>query len=299
MLKPNASRRDFVFVLCAAISWGTTGVASQAIYASSATNPLSLAALRLAIATPLFLFASWRLLGWRLWQIKPRHLSIMLLMGGLQALYQASFFAAIPYTGVTVATLLALCVAPVLVALFSAIVMHERLKPIVLLALIGALAGTILLVLGRVQPTGHEQVSWPGVILALISASGYASLILCGRFISTSYHPLQINTVAFGTGTLLLLCLTPFTGLVLTYPTWDWLLFLYLGAIPTALAYTLFQAGLRSLSATITSIVTLCEPCTAALLAWILFHEALSPSGLLGAVLLPGSMIVILLLGGK
>jgi len=39
----------------------------------------------------------------------------------------------------------------------------------------------------------------------------------------------------------------------------------------------------------------MCEPLTAALLAWILFREELGPIGLLGAGLLLGAMAVILL----
>jgi DME family drug/metabolite transporter len=69
---------------------------------------------------------------------------------------------------------------------------------------------------------------------------------------------------------------------------------LYLGIIPTALGYGLFQVGIRSLSATLASIVTMCEPLTAALLAWLLFHEALGPAGLLGTGLLLGAMAIII-----
>jgi len=52
---------------------------------------------------------------------------------------------------------------------------------------------------------------------------------------------------------------------------------------------------MRSLSATIVSIVTLCEPLAAAVLAWILFHEQLGLPGLLGAALLLAAMALILL----
>jgi drug/metabolite transporter, DME family len=43
------------------------------------------------------------------------------------------------------------------------------------------------------------------------------------------------------------------------------------------------------------SIVTICEPLTAALLAWILFHEELGPFGLPGAGLLLGAIAIIML----
>jgi DME family drug/metabolite transporter len=136
-------------------------------------------------------------------------------------------------------------------------------------------------------------------LLAFLAAGGYAGFILCGRLLTSRYHPLHVNSVAFGTGALLLLFLALPTRLVVVYSGWDWLILLYLGCIPTALAYGLFQVGMRSLSATVVSIVTLCEPLTAALLAWILFHEQLGLLGLLGAALLLGAMASILLRPAK
>jgi DME family drug/metabolite transporter len=297
MFSQKTSTRDFLLIACASISWGTVGIANQAIYAHSATNALSLAFLRLAIAAPLFVLAGLRLLrlpGRRRFQIKRRDLSLMLLMGGLQALYQASYSAAIPYAGVTVSTLIALCAAPVIVALFSAFIARERLTLAILIALVGALGGTILLVAARAHPSAGN-ISLPGVALAFLSACGYAGFILCGRRLTGDYHPLHVNAVAFGTGALLLFFFAASTKLVIVYPLWGWFLLLYLGCVPTALAYGLFQVGMRSLSATVISIVTLLEPLTAAVLAWIFFQEQLNALGLLGAGLLLGSMVMILL----
>jgi DME family drug/metabolite transporter len=293
MSSRHTSRRDFLFVVCASISWGTTGIANQTIYAHSVTNGLSLAFLRLALATPLFMLASWKLVGRSFWQIKYRDLSVMLLMGALQAMSQAGYSTAIPYAGVTISTLIAICVAPVIVACSSVFITRERLTSVTLVALISALSGTVLLVLAR-SHTGEGSVSLPGILFALLSACGYAGFILCGRLLIGSYHPLCINTVAFTTGALLLLCLASSTRLVITYPAWEWAILLYLGCVPTALAYGLFQVGIRSLSATVTSIVTLCEPLTAALLAWLLFGEKLNLYGLLGAGLLLGAMTILL-----
>jgi drug/metabolite transporter, DME family len=298
MISRNTTRRDFLFIVAASISWGTVGVANRLLYAHSATNALSLACLRLAIAAPLFLFASLLLPARRPFQVKPRDLALMLLMGVLQALYQASYSAAISYAGVTVSTLIALCVAPVLVALFSTLLLRERLSAATLLALVGALGGTILLVVARAHP-GENSVSLLGVGLAFISACGYAGFILSGQRLTGHYHPLHVNTVAFATGALLLLFLALPTGLVVTYAAGDWLILLYLGCVPTTLAYGLFQIGMRSLTATVVSIVTLLEALTAALLAWLLFHEELGPLGLLGAVLLLGAMVLILLFPTK
>jgi drug/metabolite transporter, DME family len=295
MISHNTDRRDFLLIVCASISWGTVGIANQAIYAHVTTNALSLAFLRLAIAAPLFFLARWIFPDQRSLPIKHRDKAVMMVMGGLQALYQSCYSAAIPYAGVTVSTLIALCAAPVIVALVSALIIRKPLPPITLIALASALGGTILLVATPSHLIGKTSVSLAGVLLAFLAACGYAGFILCGRLLTDRCHPLQVNSIAFGTGALLLFLFALPTGLVVAYPARDWLILLYLGCIPTALAYGLFQVGMRSLSATVVSIVTLFEPLTAAFLAWILFGEKLGPLGLLGAIFLVGAMALILL----
>src|SRR5581483_5572877 len=99
------------------------------------------------------------------------------------------------------------------------LVAREGLTLATIIALISAVGGTILLLLARSHP-GVENVSWPGILLALLAAGGYAGFILCGRFVSGNYDPLHVNTVAFGVGALCLLLLGPSTGLVLAYPVW-------------------------------------------------------------------------------
>jgi len=285
--------RDFLFLVCASISWGTVGVVNRIIDTYSTTNALSLAFFRLIIAALIFLLVSWKSFGIRLFRLKRRAFGVVIVMGTTQALYQACYSAAIPRAGVTISTLVALCAAPVIVALLSPLITREHLTPSILVALVGTLAGTVLLV---ATPThiGISGVSFFGVFVAFLAAWGYALFVLCGRLLSSSYHPLQINTLAFTIGALILLFLSPSTGLKLAYPVWIWLLILYLGCIPTALAYGLFQIGIRSLTATVASIITLVEPLTAAILAWIVFREQLSLLGLFGAVLLLASMGLIL-----
>lgn len=298
MFSQHSSRRDFLFIVCASVSWGTVGVANQILYGYGATNALSLTFLRLAIATPLFFLAGLISLGRRLFHIKRRDLRTMMLMGCMLALSQACYVAAISSAGVSVSTLIAICTAPVLIALLSALVTRERLTPMTFIALVTALSGTALLVATR-SHADRGTVSLSGTLFAFLSACGYAGFVFCGRLLTSSYHPLQISSVSFGTGALLLLVCAPSTRLVITYPAGGWLMLLYLGCVPTALGYGFFQVGIRSMSATVASIVTMCEPLTAAVLAWILFREALGPFGLLGAGFLLGAMTIIMLLPKK
>jgi DME family drug/metabolite transporter len=121
---------------------------------------------------------------------------------------------------------------------------------------------------------------------------------LSGRAVARRYHPLQINTIAFAAGALALLPVAALTGFVVTYPPMGWALLLYLGLIPSALAYGLFLTGMRSTPATVASVLTLVEPLTATILAAILFGERLGALGLLGGALLLGAILVLALKSG-
>lgn len=284
------SRRGLLLIVLAAVLWGTVGVATKTIFRLSDTNPLSIGFFRLAFAVPVLLAACWRALGRRMFGIAPRDLGLMLLMGTLMALYQVCYFASIERVGVAIAVLVTLCTAPVMIALLSALLLRERLTGSVLLALVCALAGTAMLIWVGPDTSGARKDTLAGVLLALGSAFGYTVLTLCSRALAGRYHPLQPITIGFAAGALLLLPFALATGFVFSYPAGSWALLLYLGLVPTALAYVLFLSGIRRITATVASIVTLVEPLTSTMLAWLLFGEQLGPLGVFGAALLLGAI---------
>src|SRR6478735_7003733 len=108
-----------------------------------------------------------------MFRITRRDLGIMLLMGAFMAFYQVCYFAAIARVGVAVAVLVTLCTAPVLIAVMAAVFLRERLTSMVLLALVCALAGTVMLVWVRPGAVGPQHETIVGVLLALASALGY------------------------------------------------------------------------------------------------------------------------------
>jgi DME family drug/metabolite transporter len=292
ILYAHGERRGLVLIACAALLWGTVGVCTRALYELSATNALSIGFFRLGLAAVALVagcLATFRRAPWRM---APRDTALAALIGAMLALYQACFFTAIGYAGVAISTLVTLCTAPVLAALLAVAVARERLKPAVLLALLLALAGTWLLV-GLGPGTAMPDGVLIGVLFALGSALGYASMAVCGRLMSGGARPLQINAVAFSTGALLLLLLAVPTGFVASYPLAGWTLLLYLGLVPTALGYVLFLRGIASTSATAATVITLLEPLVATLLAALLFGERLGALGLLGGLLLLGALVVL------
>ncbi|HKD77778.1 MAG TPA: DMT family transporter, partial [Ktedonobacterales bacterium] len=182
-------------IMLAAMLWGTVGVSTQTLYHLSATNPLSVGFFRLAIAVPALGLGCSVVLGRRSLRIAGRDLARFALMGLTLAQYQACFFAAIVRVGVAVATLITLCLAPVIVAVLSAVLLRERPTRRALVALACALAG-IACVVGRGTVSSQMGADLWGTLLACGSALGYAVMALTGRSIARRHHPLQINAVA-------------------------------------------------------------------------------------------------------
>jgi drug/metabolite transporter, DME family len=283
-LLPRAKRGGLGLIAGAALLWGTVGVTTQSLYQLSATNAFSIGFFRLALAAPLLLLTCAMLYG-RTWRLRARDVGVAALLGALMAVYQVAYFTAIRYAGVTIAVLVTLCTAPVIAALLGGLLLREHMSRQVALALVGALLGTGLLV--GVRPEGTQDSGLVvGVLFALASALGYASITICGRLLSPQARPLEVNAVAFSAGALLLLVGTLPVGLVTSYRPLSWGLLLYMGLVPTALAYMLFLAGMRRTTATVATLITLLEPLTGALLAWALLGERLAPLSLVGAALL-------------
>ena len=217
----------------------------------------------------------------------------MLLAGAALGMSQACYFAAISRVGVAIATLVTICTAPVLVCLFSAALLRERLTRAVVGSLACALIGTVLLIgVGRRDSSLQASAALGGIALALAAAFGFAGFILVSRLLANRYHPLLSITIAVGIGAVLLLAVSAImTGITVSYPWSVWALFLYLGLVPTALGYALFYMGVQHTTASEASIASLVEPLTATGLALMIFGEQLGALGLLGATLLIGAIV--------
>jgi DME family drug/metabolite transporter len=99
--------------------------------------------------------------------------------------------------------------------------------------------------------------------------------------------------MAFSAAALGLLPLGLATGQALTFEPEGWARLVYMGLVPTALAYWLFARGLRTTPATTASLLTLIEPLTATVLAVLLFGEHLTVNILGGGALLIGAVVVL------
>jgi DME family drug/metabolite transporter len=125
-----------------------------------------------------------------------------------------------------------------------------------------------------------------GIIFSVGSAAGIACHVLGSRVIGGRHHALRPLSIAFVTGVVVFLPMALRHDLTFDIPVVGWLLLLYLAIVPSVIGYWLYQRGLQDVSAMTASIVTLLEPLTAAVIAWILFDERLGMLGWIGGGLL-------------
>lgn len=286
-------RGGLALILVAAMLWGTAGLTSQVLARLAALDALSVGFWRLLIAAPAMLLAARRLGAGTLGPVLRRHGWAIALFGLGVAGYNLCFFAAIPRTSVTATTLLALCSAPLWVALLARLFLHEAITLPVALALVMGLAGTVLLIGGEGGRDLLRTDYAAGNLLALVAGSLYAGYSLVGRAASRSAPPAALVALAFTAAAIFLVPVALAGDVQRPESLPGWLALLYLGLVPTALAYLIYIFGLRRVPATVASIATLVEPLTAALLAAIFLGERLTAVGLAGALLLLGSLGVL------
>ena len=272
-------------VLLAAVCFGTTGTA-QAI--GPAASPVAVGAARIVLGGAL-LVAVARAMRLRL----PRLDATVAGIAVGVCVYQLSFFAAVKITGVAVGTVVAIGTGPAAAGLLGRLVNGERLTARWALATLAAAAGVALL-----AGDGGGTVDPAGIALAVVAGAGYATCtVLSKRLIAGGAAPEAVMAAGFGGAAVLLVPVLVLAGprFLTTAPGLG--LALYLGAIPTAVAYVLFSRGLRGLSSGETATLVLAEPLTAAALGIVALGERASVTAGAGAALVLAGLAILALPG--
>jgi DME family drug/metabolite transporter len=206
----------------------------------------------------------------------------LVLVGAGLAAYQFAYFSAVERAGVSVATLVALGLAPLLIAVGGTLLGHGRPSGATLTALTVALVGLTLLVgVSAGADTGTTVLL--GALLASGSALGYAVVTLAGGGVPAG---VPVTLAGFAGGALLLTPVVLTQGLSVPSDGVALAVLVYLGLVPSALAYGLFFTGVRTVPGAVASIVTLLEPLTATVLATAFLGERLAPAAMAGGLLL-------------
>ncbi|HEX7099060.1 MAG TPA: EamA family transporter [Acidimicrobiia bacterium] len=251
-------RRALLWLLGAAVLWGTTGTA-QALGGAEG-SPLSVGAVRLTIGAVGLLA-----LGWRDLRHTPRR---WLLVGAVaMAGYQVAFFAGVARAGVALGTVVAIGSAPIVAGIADWASRAE--PPATRWWIATALAVTgVALIAGQPQ-----EVDVGGVGLAVLAGVAYALATLASKYLVEAVPPTTAMAGMFGVAAILLSPLIPTADLGWLSEPSGVAAAIWLGLGATTIAYVAFARGLRFATVGQAATVGLAEPATATLLGVLVLSE--------------------------
>ncbi|HET6505468.1 MAG TPA: EamA family transporter [Baekduia sp.] len=285
-----------LLVLLAAVCFGTTGTA-QALGPDGASS-MTVGAARIAVGAVLLLAYEWATTRSRVtadvhttsavtriaWSRVPLAIGAV----GVAA-YQLCFFAAVKDTGVAVGTVVALGSAPALAGLGGWLLDGRVPGRAWAVATALACAGVAMLAL-----EGGGEVSAPGVALAVGAGAAYAGFTLASKRLLDQGHQVEpVMARLFGLGAVLLAPVLVLGDVAWIATAGGAAMALWLGAVPTAIAYILFASGLRHLPANEVATLTLAEPVTAALLGAVVLGERPGVVAIAGIFIILAGLVVL------
>ncbi|MEI6155759.1 MAG: EamA family transporter [bacterium] len=294
-------------VILTGVLWGTIGVVTGQLKAAfpgvdggpSTLSSLVLVVIRLGITAPAAAITARLLLGRGAFRLPGRVLALGLGLGLVQAFFQYAYVEAVTNAGVGIATAIELCLAPVLVATLSVLLLRERPDRMIIGAILFAAIGTIVIATNGAA-TAKAETFQAGILWSLACMVGYASYIVLARRLAAGIHPLELVALAATGGFAVLTVVSSVVGVKLPDLSGKDLLlpglqFAYLALIATCLAYALFVSGVRATSATTGSLGALAMPPTATILAALLLGQIPSVEVIVGQALLMSAMAVTIL----
>lgn len=270
-------RRGLLAVSAAAVAWGAGGAVADELFRTSGLGPIAVSFWRFAVAAAVLTVQRFCQPAGDARPACSRRTAAF--TGGALAAYQTAYFGAVHDAGLALGTMVTLGASPILVSVGGHLFLQERLTKRGIAAIATALLGLLLLVAH--PASGPRPVV--GLMLALLSAVGYSAVTL---------HARRTGNVATSAATWSVgaLCLLPpalfqgvWPGAEHVAESTGWLVFL--GVVPTLLAYRWYFAGLATVPSTTAAVLVLLEPATAALLA-VMLGERISTLLVLGSVLL-------------
>jgi drug/metabolite transporter (DMT)-like permease len=293
----SAVSRGTLLIVLASVCFGTSGPLVKPAM-DAGLSPQQVASFRIAAAAVLLL-AFVGITRPRLLRVRRRDLPLIFGYGlvGVAAV-QLLYFAAVARIPIGVAMLLEFT-SPVLVALWVRFV-----RRVVLPARMWG--GTALALLGVVliaEVWEGLRLDALGLLFGVGAALCAATYFLVGEHAVNAVHPIGLVTWGMVIGAALTSVMaTPWSlpgDILVADATFGgmrvpvWTLLVTCAVVSTAVAYLLSISSMRFLPANVVSVVAVCEPIVATVVAWLMIGQKLTVVQVIGAVvLLAGATVV-------
>ena len=173
-------------------------------------------------------------------------------------------------------------IGPILIAVGSGLVLHERIGRWLGAGLGVAFLGVVLIALAD----GARFTDLPGMLGAVAAAVTYAIGVVAQKPLVSRLPGIQVTFLGCAIG--LVVCL-PFAPVLVrelaAAPTVAWLGVVYLGVVPTALAFTTWAYALQRMNPAALGITTYVVPVLVVVIALLAFREFPHPVAVAGGVI--------------
>jgi drug/metabolite transporter (DMT)-like permease len=181
-------------------------------------------------------------------------------------------------------------VGPVLVAILAGFLLGEGFPRRLLVGSAIAFAGVVVIGLAT---SGQKGADARGVLLCMVAAAAYATAMVTQKTLLAELPALQVTWLCCTIGAVVCLPFAP--SLVdqlggADASTWWWVV--YLGALPTAVAFTTWAYALARTTAGRLGATTYLVPPVAILLSWLLLGETPVALAFVGGALCVGGVYV-------
>ncbi|MDW1551686.1 EamA family transporter [Vibrio sp. YT-18] len=272
-------------ILFASTLWGTTGTAASLAPDVSA---LAIGAFSMGIGGFMQACMSAKSLKRDFRKVVHKKKTLLVSIIAL-ATYPLAFYSSMRFAGVAIGTVISISTAPFFSALLECLFSRNQTitKHWMMSFAIGVTGITLLLASESSANSlfDHDMKHW-GVLLGLLAGLTYA--IYSWGVKAMIDHGIESQTAmgsVFGIGGVLLLPTLFITGDNLFASSTNTTVMLYMALIPMGLGYVAFGFGLRFVTASGASILTLFEPVIAAALAVAIVGEEISFIGWVGITL--------------
>jgi drug/metabolite transporter (DMT)-like permease len=177
-------------------------------------------------------------------------------------------------------------IGPILIALGAGIFLGEGIPKWLAIGAAVAFAGVVLIGIGTMLAQGGAHpVDLVGALLALVAAITYAVGVIAQKPVTRHLPAIQATFIGCALG--LVVCL-PFAGVLAEQlavaPASAWWGTVYLGVVPTALAFTTWAYALGRMPAGQLGIASYLSPPLATVMGFLAFGEIPHPLALAGGV---------------
>ncbi len=285
MIEILSFTKEKIKIIIAMLIWGTIGVLVREINLASAEIAFFRALIGSMFLLILGIFKKQRLTGIGL----KRNLSLLILSGAIIGVNWILLFQGYKYTTISNATL-SYYTAPIFIAIFSSLVLKERLSIRKITYILVSIMGLFLIL----QTGGTSNISSynniKGILYGLSGAVLYSIVVILNKHIK-GIPAFTITLIQLFVAGMVLLPLVIGNdklnlGLV---DTKSWIIMLLLGIVHTGIAYLLYFSAIKEVEGQSIAILSYIDPIFAVLISFVFLGEPMGTLQMLGGVLILGS----------